>query len=50
MSVNRQAVNQPGDVTAAVEAARKAGRNSVLLLVKRGKTPEVFIGLDITKR
>lgn len=50
MSVNRQAVNQPGEINAAVDAARKAGRNSVLLLVKRGKTPEVFIGLDITKR
>ena len=33
---------------AAVDAARKAGRSSVLLLVKRGNAPEAFVGVDIT--
>lgn len=48
LSVNRQAVTTPAQVIAAVEAARKAGRTSVLLLVKRGTAPEAFIGLDIS--
>jgi serine protease Do len=47
MSVNRQAVTSPAQVTAAVEAARRAGRNSVLLLVKRGSAPEAFVGVNI---
>ena len=29
-------------------AARKAGRSSVLLLVKRGNSPEAFVGVDIS--
>ena len=36
MSVNNQPVTTPAQVIAAVDAARKAGRSSVLLLVKRG--------------
>ncbi|HET8750490.1 MAG TPA: Do family serine endopeptidase [Sphingomicrobium sp.] len=48
MSVNNQNVTSPGQVTAAVEAARKAGRSSVLLLVKRGNTPEAFVGVKVT--
>ena len=48
MSVNRQAVTTPAQVTAAVEAARRAGRTSVLLLVKVGTGPEAFVGVDIT--
>ena len=50
MSVNRQAVTTPAQVTAAVEAARRAGRTSVLLLVKRGPGPEQFFGVDIVNR
>ena len=50
VSVNRALVTTPAQVTAAVTAARAAGRNSVLLLVKRGTTPEVFIGVDIAQR
>ncbi len=50
MSVNRQAVTAPSQVVAAVEAARKAGRSSVLLLVKRGQAPEAFIGVEIAAR
>ena len=47
MSVNRQAVTTPAQVLAAVEAARRAGRNSVLLLIKRGTAPEAFVGVEI---
>jgi serine protease Do len=50
ISVNRALVTTPAQVTAAVAAARAAGRNSVLLLVKRGAAPEAFIGVDIAQR
>jgi serine protease Do len=48
MSVNRQAVTTPAQVAAAVDAARRAGRSSVLLLVKIGNAPEAFVGVDVT--
>jgi serine protease Do len=47
-SVNNQPVTTPAQVAAAVEAARKAGRTSVLLLVKRGTSPEAFVGVNIS--
>ncbi|MEO5773938.1 MAG: Do family serine endopeptidase [Sphingomicrobium sp.] len=50
ISVNRQAVSNPAQVLAVVEAARKAGRSSVALLVKRGTSPEAFIGVNIAPR
>ena len=48
VSVNRQAVTTPAQVSAVVDAAKKAGRTSVLLLIKAGNAPEAFVGLDIT--
>jgi serine protease Do len=50
VSVNNQPVSTPAQVIAAVDAARKAGRGSVLLLVQRGSTPGVFVGIDISGR
>ncbi len=50
VSVNRQPVTSAQQVSAAVEAARRANRTAVLLLVKRGQTPEIFIGVDIAQR
>lgn len=50
ISVNRQPVVTPAEVMAAVDAARRAGRSSVLLLVKRGQAPEAFVGVDISGR
>ena len=47
VAVNRQAVTSPAQVIAAVEATRRAGRNNVLLLVKRGAGPETFYGVEI---
>jgi serine protease Do len=49
LSVNRQAVTTPAQVLSAVDAARRAGRSSVLLLVKRGQAPEAFVGVDISR-
>jgi len=48
MSVNNQPVTTPAQVIAAVDAARKAGRSSVLLLIKRGTAPEGFVGVNIS--
>ncbi|HEY6662830.1 MAG TPA: PDZ domain-containing protein, partial [Sphingomicrobium sp.] len=50
ISVNNQLVTSPAQVILAVDAARKANRNSVLLLVKRGTAPEAFVGIDISGR
>jgi serine protease Do len=47
ISVNNQPVTSPAQVVAAVDAARKAGRSSVLLLIQRGSTPAVFVGINI---
>src|SRR4051794_15636875 len=48
ISVNNQSVTSPAQVVAAVDAARKAGRSSVLLLVKRGNATEAFVAIDIS--
>jgi len=48
VSVNNQLMTSPAQVVAAVDAARKSGRSSVLLLVKRGTAPEAFVGVDIS--
>ena len=50
VSINNQLVTTPAQVIAAIDAARRGGRNSVLLLVKRGSAPEAFVGVDITGR
>ena len=50
VSVNNQPVTTPAQVIAAVDAARKAGRTSVLLLVQRGATPAVFVAINLTAR
>ena len=50
VSVNNQPVTTPAQVIAAVDAARKAGRSSVLLLVQRGTTPAVFVAVSLTAR
>jgi serine protease Do len=48
VSVNNQPVTTPAQIVAAVDAARRAGRTSVLLLVKRGTAPEAFVGVNIS--
>jgi len=50
LSVNRQPVTTQAQVIAQVDAARRAGRTAVLLLVKRAQTPEIFIGVDLPTR
>ena len=50
VSVNNQPVSTPAQVIAAVDAARKAGRTSVLLLIQRGNAPPGFVGVQIGTR
>jgi serine protease Do len=50
MSVNRQDVTTPAQVLGGVEAAKRSGRTSVLLLVKRGSAPEAFVGINLTDK
>jgi serine protease Do len=50
VSVNQQLVTTPAQAIGAIDAARRAGRTSVLLLVKRGTAPEAFVGVDISGR
>ena len=48
MKVYNQDVTTPAQVIAAVDAAKKAGRTSVLLLIKRGNIPEAFVAVNIS--
>jgi serine protease Do len=50
LSVNQIPVSSPAEIAAAVDAARRANRRSVLLLVKSGAVPEAFVGIDIGAR
>ena len=50
IAVQGQKVTTPAQVAAAVDAAKKAGRTSVLLLVQRGSAPAAFVGIDIGAR
>ncbi len=48
LAVQGQKVTSPAQVAAAVDAAKKAGRSSVLLLVQRGTAPGAFVGINIS--
>jgi serine protease Do len=50
VSVNSQAVTTAAQVLAQVEAARRAGRSSVLLLIKRGQLPQRFVGVELSNK
>ena len=46
-SVNQQPVATTADVAGAVGAARRAGRNSVLLFVQQARGPGLYLAVDI---
>ncbi len=50
LRVNQQATGTPEEAAAAVDAARAGGRNSVLLLVRRGNAQPIFVGVDLVGR
>ena len=47
VQVNQQPTATPEAAAAAVDAARRAGRKTVLLLVQRGTGPVLFLGVDL---
>ncbi len=47
LSINQRATRTPDEAAAAVAAARSSGRNSVLVLVRRGNTPAAYIGVEL---
>ena len=49
ISINQQPTATPEAAASIVDAARRAGRNTVLLLVKRGNNPPAYIGVDLTR-
>ncbi len=50
VSINQVPTRTPEEAAAAVEAARRAGRNSVLLLIRRGNTPPIYVGIKLSGR
>lgn len=49
MSVNRQPVTTVADMARAVNQAKTAGREAVLLFVQRGSNPGIFIAVRFSK-
>jgi serine protease Do len=49
LSINQRATRTPEEAAGAVAAARTAGRKSVLLLVRRGNAPPIYIGVDLNR-
>ena len=47
LQINQMATPTPAAAAAAVDAARKAGRDTVLMLVQRGAIPARFIGIKL---
>jgi serine protease Do len=49
LSINQTATPTPEAAASAVESARRAGRGTVLLLVKRGTNPPAYIGVELVR-
>jgi serine protease Do len=49
LSINQAPTTTPEAVAAAVDTARRAGRNTVLLLVRRGNNPPAYVGVDLAR-
>ncbi|HEY0626567.1 MAG TPA: Do family serine endopeptidase [Allosphingosinicella sp.] len=50
VSINQRATRTPEEAAAAVEAARAAGRTSVMLLVRRQNLPAQYVGVELARR
>jgi serine protease Do len=50
LSINQRATRTPEEAAAAVAAARSAGRNSVLLLIRRGNQAPTYFGIALAGR
>ena len=49
LSINQQPTPTPEAAAAILDAARRAGRNTVLLQVRRGNNPPAYVGVDLTR-
>ncbi len=49
LQINQRPTTTPAEAAAAVDAARKAGRDTVLMLVQRGTNPPRYIGIKLNK-
>jgi serine protease Do len=47
LSINQQPTKTAAAAAAAVDAARKSGRDTVVMFVKRGSAPPRFIGVEM---
>ncbi len=47
LQINQKPTTTPAEAAAAVDVARKAGRDTVLMLVQRGVTPPRYIGIKL---
>ena len=47
LSINQQPTTTPAQAAAAVDAARKAGRDTVLMLIQRGTNPPLYRGIKL---
>ncbi|MBC7521677.1 MAG: PDZ domain-containing protein, partial [Sandarakinorhabdus sp.] len=47
LQINQRPTTSPGEAAAAVDAARKAGRDTVLMLVQRGTNAPRYIGIKL---
>ena len=47
VKIGQKPVSSPAEAAAAVEAERKAGKNTVLMLVQRGSTPARYTGVKL---
>jgi serine protease Do len=50
LSINQRATRTPDEAAAAVTAARSAGRNSVLMLIRRANQPPTYFGIALAGR
>ncbi len=50
LSINQQPVTTIASVAQTVADARKAGRDTVLLLVQRGTQPSIYVGIKLQKK
>ena len=49
LSINQTATPTPEAAASALEAARRAGRDRVLLQVRRGNTPPAYVGVELAR-
>jgi serine protease Do len=50
LSINQTVTPTPEAAATALDAARRSGRNTVLLLVRRGNTPPAYVGVDLAQQ